>query len=155
MPILLIGATSISLITASIHHILIRPQFPGLAVLAFPSNQFGHQENTSGQEIPNLLRHVRPGNGYTFKGELFDKVEVNGENEHPLFTMLKKALPAPSDDTESLMASPHFLIWKPVKRTDISWNFEKFLIGKDGTPIKRYSRNFLTADIAADIAALL
>merc|ERR1719219_223796 len=127
-------------------------KFPGdLAVLSFPSNQFGHQENGGGEEIVNLLKHVRPGNGFEFKGDMFDKVEVNGENEHPLFTFLKKSLPAPSDDSESLMASPHFLIWKPVRRTDIAWNFEKFLIGRDGTPIKRYSRNFLTKDIEADI----
>merc|ERR1711973_14619 len=80
-------------------------KFPDLAVLAFPSNQFGHQENGGGQEIVNVLKHVRPGNGYEFKGELFDKVEVNGSNEHPLFTFLKKALPAPHDDTESLMSN--------------------------------------------------
>jgi len=126
-------------------------KFPDLAVLAFPSNQFGHQENGGGQEIVNVLKHVRPGNGYEFKGELFDKVEVNGSNEHPLFTFLKKALPAPHDDTESLMSNPNFFIWKPVKRTDIAWNFEKFLIGPDGTPLKRYSRTFLTKDIADDI----
>jgi len=127
-------------------------KFPDkLAVLSFPSNQFGHQENSGGQEIVNLLRHVRPGNGFEFKGEMFDKVEVNGENEHPLFTLLKEALPAPHDDTESLMANPHFLIWKPVKRTDIAWNFEKFLIDADGIPIKRYSRNFPTKDIEEDI----
>jgi glutathione peroxidase len=45
-------------------------------VLAFPSNQFGHQENGGGTEITNLLKHVRPGNGFEFKGEMFDKVSV-------------------------------------------------------------------------------
>jgi len=50
-------------------------QFPGdLAVLSFPSNQFGHQENGGGEEILNLLKHVRPGNGFQFKGDMFDKV---------------------------------------------------------------------------------
>jgi len=127
-------------------------KFPGqLAVLAFPTNQFGHQENSSGEEILNVLKHVRPGNGFQFKGDLFDKVEVNGANEHPLFSLLKKELPTPHDDTESLMSNPQFFIWKPVKRTDISWNFEKFLIGPDGVPLKRYSRNFLTSEIAEDI----
>ena len=86
---------------------------------------------------------------------MFDKVDANGENEHPIFKLLKRALPAPADDTENLMANPQFFIWKPVKRTDIAWNFEKFLIGKDGRPLKRYSRNFLTSDIAADIAQQL
>ena len=83
--------------------------------------------------------------------DCLDQVKANGENEHPLFTLLKKSLPTPCDDTESLMSNPKFLIWSPVKRSDISWNFEKFLIGPDGTPLKRYSRNFLTADIADDI----
>ena len=82
-------------------------------------------------------------------------MEANGENEHQIFKFLKRALPHPSDDSESLMANPQFLIWKPVKRTDIAWNFEKFLIGPDGTPIKRYSRKFLTSDIAEDIEKLL
>ena len=68
------------------------------------------------------------------------QVEANGENEHPIFKFLKKELPAPSDDSESLMSNPQFLIWRPIKRTDIAWNFEKFLIGPDGTPLKRYSR---------------
>ena len=106
------------------------------------------------------LKHVRPGNGFEFKGEMFDKVktgisekwptttsiimsievEANGDNEHPIFKFLKKSLPQPSDDPESLMANPQFFIWRPVKRSDIAWNFEKFLIGPDGTPLKRYSR---------------
>lgn len=47
------------------------------AVLAFPSNQFGHQENSNGQEILNALRHVRPGNGFEPKCVLFDKVYYN------------------------------------------------------------------------------
>jgi len=123
-----------------------------LAVLAFPTNQFGHQENSSGKEIMAALKHVRPGNGFEFKGEMFDKVEANGDNEHPIFKFLKKSLPQPSDDPESLMANPQFFIWRPVKRSDIAWNFEKFLIGPDGTPLKRYSRNFLTSEIAADIS---
>ena len=122
----------------------------------FSPIQFGHQENAQGQEILNALKHVRPGNGFEFKGEMFDKVgkyqfyrpfyddllqvEANGENEHPLFKFLKRSLPAPADDTENLMSNPQFFIWKPVRRTDIAWNFEKFLIGPDGIPIKRYSR---------------
>ena len=51
------------------------------------------------------------------------------------------------------MGNPRFIIWTPVKRTDISWNFEKFLIGPDGVPIKRYSRIFPAGDIADDIQA--
>jgi len=40
------------------------------------------------------------------------------------------------------MGNNNFIIWNPVERTDIAWNFEKFLIGKDGEPIQRYSKRF-------------
>jgi len=126
-----------------------------LVVLAFPSNQFGHQENSGGEEILRSLEHVRPGNGFKPKAIMFDKVDVNGGNEHPLFTLLKKSLPTPHDDEESLMSDPKHIIWTPVKRSDISWNFEKFLISADGKPVKRYSRHFLTSDISKDIESLL
>jgi len=126
-----------------------------LVILAFPTNQFGHQENSNGEEIMNSLRHVRPGNGFEPKAIMMDKVEANGENEHPVFKWLKKNLPHPSDDSEALMSDPKFLIWKPIKRTDIAWNFEKFLIGPDGKPVKRYSRHFLTSKIADDIKKLV
>ena len=45
-----------------------------LVILAFPTNQFGHQENSSGQEIINALKYVRPGNGFEPQCILFDKV---------------------------------------------------------------------------------
>jgi len=131
-------------------------QFPGnLVVLAFPCNQFGHQENSDGAEILEALKHVRPGNGFVPKAEMFSKVNVNGAEEDPLFTFLKKNLPAPSDKEGVSLGNPKFLIWSPVKRTDISWNFEKFLIGPDGTPVKRYSRYFLTSNIEDDIKSLI
>ncbi|TRY61854.1 hypothetical protein TCAL_11232 [Tigriopus californicus] len=125
------------------------------AVLAFPSNQFGHQENSNGQEILNALRHVRPGNGFEPKCVLFDKIIINGEGEHPVFSWLKTALPMPFDDTESLMGDPKFIIWKPVKRSDVAWNFEKFLVSPGGEPVKRYSKGFETINIAKDIDSLL
>ena len=47
------------------------------AILCFPCNQFGHQENSSGDEIINALKHVRPGNGFEPKGIIFDKVGLD------------------------------------------------------------------------------
>ncbi|MBN3316056.1 GPX1 peroxidase, partial [Atractosteus spatula] len=116
----------------------------GLVVLGVPCNQFGYQENCKNEEILNSLKYVRPGNG-----------DVNGKDAHPLFTFLKEQLPCPSDDNLSLMTDPKYIIWSPVCRNDISWNFEKFLIGPDGKPSKRYSRRFLTSDIEEDIKKLL
>jgi len=127
----------------------------GLVVLGVPCNQFGHQENCKNEEILLSLKYVRPGNGFEPKFQLSEKVEVNGKDTHPLFQFLKAALPFPSDDPTSLMGDPKCIIWSPVCRNDVSWNFEKFLIGPDGEPFKRYSRAFLTSNIEGDIAKLL
>uniref|UniRef100_A0A0E9TG24 Glutathione peroxidase n=1 Tax=Anguilla anguilla TaxID=7936 RepID=A0A0E9TG24_ANGAN len=53
------------------------------------------------------------------------------------------------------MTDPKCIIWSPVCRNDVAWNFEKFLIGPDGEPFKRYSGRFLTSDIDGDIKKLL
>ncbi|KAJ8258596.1 hypothetical protein COCON_G00176080 [Conger conger] len=127
----------------------------GLVVLGVPCNQFGHQENCSNNEIMQSLKHIRPGKGFEPKFQLLEKVDVNGKDAHPLFLFLKAKLPFPSDDTTSLMTDPKCIIWSPVCRNDVSWNFEKFLIGPDGEPFKRYSRRFLTSDIDGDIKKLL
>ncbi|XP_010292348.1 PREDICTED: glutathione peroxidase 1, partial [Phaethon lepturus] len=112
-------------------------------------------ENATNEEILLSLEHVRPGNGYKPNFIMFEKCEVNGKNAHPLFTFLKEALPFPHDDPSSLMTNPQYIIWSPVCRNDISWNFEKFLIGPDGVPFKRYSRHFETIKIQDDIELLL
>lgn len=111
----------------------------------------------------NTLEHVRPGDGYVPNFQIMAKCEVNGEGEEPLWTYLKSTLPAPSDDRGGTGSDFIYQIqpntmpiqWSPVRRSDITWNFEKFLINQDGKPVKRYSPKFENADIAADIEALL
>uniref|UniRef100_A0A8C1TYA2 Glutathione peroxidase n=1 Tax=Cyprinus carpio TaxID=7962 RepID=A0A8C1TYA2_CYPCA len=88
-----------------------------LVVLGFPCNQFGYQENGSDAEILNSLKYVRPGEGYKPAFTIFEKCIVNGSDAHP---------------------EPKYLVWNPICRNDISWNFEKFLIGPEGEPFKRY-----------------
>uniref|UniRef100_A0A3P9H448 Glutathione peroxidase n=2 Tax=Oryzias latipes TaxID=8090 RepID=A0A3P9H448_ORYLA len=127
----------------------------GLVILGVPCNQFGHQENCKNEEILLSLKHVRPGNGFEPKFQLLEKVDVNGKDAHPLFAFLREQLPTPSDDPAPLMTDPKFIIWSPVCRNDVAWNFEKFLVGPDGTPFKRYSRRFLTSDVEGDIKKLL
>ena len=83
------------------------------------------------------------------------QVLVNGEGEHEVFSWLKGQMPLPSDDGVSMMANPKFIIWQPVKRSDIAWNFEKFLVDQTGKPFKRYSKKFQTCHISADIDKLL
>ena len=68
---------------------------------------------------------------------MFAKVDVNGDNAAELYQWLKSEQPGEGE-------SP-----------DVRWNFEKFLINQEGTPVRRYSPGFETKDVAADIAALL
>ncbi|XP_062069377.1 glutathione peroxidase 1-like [Lepus europaeus] len=105
-------------------------------------------ENAKNEEILNSLKYVPPGGGFEPNFLLFQKCEVNGAKAHLLFAFLpgRKALPAPSDDP---------ITWSLVCRNDVSWNFEKFLVGPDGVPVRRYSRHFPTIDIEPDIQALL
>ncbi|KFQ51324.1 Glutathione peroxidase 1, partial [Nestor notabilis] len=107
--------------------------------LGFPCNQFGFQENGTNEEILNILKHVRPGGGFEPNFTLFQKCQVNGTDTHPVFAYLKLHLPTPADEAATLMSEPRFLSWSPVRRSDISWNFEKFLVGPEGEPFRRYS----------------
>jgi len=118
------------------------------------------------------LKHVRPGNGFEPKFSVMAKIDVNGAEAHPLFRWMRTTIKTPQDpavDTKGLGCDDNDILvlpragfgnttvtlWSPVTRTDIAWNFEKFLLNKDGELVKRYSRFYPTADIAKDIEALL
>jgi glutathione peroxidase len=144
-----------------------------LAVLAVPSNQFGHQTNENDAEFVNTLKHVRPGNGFEFKGELFACSKVNGAKQLPLFKWMKETKPIPfntgkgdtkengCNDEDALILprgafdSTTITLWSPVARSDIAWNFEKFLIGPDGKLVERFGRYFPTADLKPHIQKAL
>jgi glutathione peroxidase len=91
------------------------------------------------------------------------KCIVNGEGEEPLWTYLKFALHAPSDGCAGMGSDFIYDIqpntmpiqWSPVRRVDITCNFEKFLLNQHEVPVKRYSPNFENSNIASDIDALL
>ncbi len=87
----------------------------GLVILGFPSNQFANQEPGDANSIAEgcLLNY-----GVSFP--IFTKVDVNGENAHPLFKFLKNEL-------------------KGLGNNEIKWNFTKFLVDANGKPIKRFS----------------
>jgi glutathione peroxidase len=131
-------------------------------VLGFPCNQHGHQTQESDQEVLNLLKYVRPGNGYEPNFPMFSKLCVNGADEDELFTYLKAALPTVHDDkggagadhiSDNSNGQP--ILWTPIRRSDITWNFEKFIINQEGVPVRRYSPKFPTENCAADIKALI
>jgi glutathione peroxidase len=103
----------------------------GFVVLAFPCNQFGSQEPGSEEEIGEFCQ---ANYGVTFP--MFAKVDVNGDDAHPLFAWLK-------DERKGVLGGR------------IKWNFTKFLIGRDGRVIERYAPNCEPADLADDVRAAL
>jgi len=124
-----------------------------LVVLGFPCAQFFNQEPGRNDEILNCLKYVRPGNGYVPHFIQFQKVNVNGDTTqiHPVYNYLKASCGQPS----LLVAQAPFILWSPVTVTDITWNFEKFLIDKRGKPFKRYSPTTNPQLLVPDIVHLL
>jgi len=123
-------------------------------ILGFPCNQFGMQEPGSDlgsdNEVMHGITHVRPGGGFEPNMTLFKKTQVNGDHEDDIFTFLKGACPY----TDEVFLSG--LNYSPLKVGDIHWNFEKFLIGKDGKPAFRYHpTNNDPENFKADINTLL
>lgn len=104
----------------------------GVEVLGFPCNQFGAQEPGSATEIQSFCQKRF---GVSFP--LFEKIDVNGANAHPLYQFLTKAAPG-------ILGSEA-----------IKWNFTKFLVDGNGNVVKRYGSTTEPKDIERDIEALL
>lgn len=103
----------------------------GLVILGFPCNQFGGQEPGTSEQISSFCQ---VNYGVTFP--MFSKVDVNGADEAPLFSYLKST----AEDSG-----------------DVSWNFEKFLVGKDGKVLERFrtGTNPSDANVVASIESAL
>ena len=103
----------------------------GFEVLAFPCNQFGAQEPGDAEEIRNFCSLT-----YDVSFPLMAKIDVNGDDADPIFKHLKK-------EKTGLLGS------------GIKWNFTKFLIGRDGTPLKRFAPFTTPEKMEAAILAAL
>ena len=103
----------------------------GLEILGFPCNQFAKQDSGSNEEIHSFCQL-----NYGVSFNMFEKIEVNGKNAHPLYRFLK-------DQQGGIMGS------------DIKWNFTKFLIDRDGNVVKRYAPIVKPSKIESDIKDLL
>lgn len=114
----------------------------GFAVLGFPSNEFLGQEPGSNEEI---LAFCRGTFGVQFP--MFAKIEVNGEGRHPLYRQLIAAQPqAVAPEGSGFLERMSSKGRAPKQTGDILWNFEKFLIGRDGTVIQRFSPDMTPED---------
>lgn len=103
----------------------------GLVILGFPCNQFGNQEPGTEQEISEGCL-----TNYGVSFPMFSKIEVNGENTHPIYKYLKNRLPG-------------------VFGKNIKWNFAKFLIDRNGKPVKRFSPTTIPEKLVKDIEKYL
>lgn len=104
----------------------------GFAVLGFPCNQFGQQEPGNAEEIKNFCSL-----NYNVTFPLFAKIDVNGENAHPLYDYLKKEKPG------------------ALGTKGIKWNFTKFLIDKQGRVVDRFGPDTKPEKIKSHIKNLL
>jgi glutathione peroxidase len=104
----------------------------GLVVVGFPSNQFGHQDPGSNDEISSFCQL-----NYGVSFPMMAKTDVNGGDAHPLYKWLTAE-------------APGILGTKAIK-----WNFTKFLVGKDGQVLKRYAPTDTPESLSADIEAAL
>ncbi len=104
----------------------------GLVVLGFPCDQFGHQEPGNEAEIAEFCSLT-----YDVDFPMFAKIEVNGSGAHPLWKWLKK-------EKGGLLGIDA-----------IKWNFTKFLVGRDGRPLKRYAPTDTPESLRKDIEAAL
>ena len=103
----------------------------GFSVLGFPCNQFGRQEPGSAAEIGQFCS-----SNYAVSFPMFDKIDVNGDNAHPLYQYLK-------GEKSGLLGS------------SIKWNFTKFLIDRSGKVAGRYAPTTTPESLTKDIEALL
>lgn len=103
----------------------------GLEILDFPCNQFGHQAPGSDEEITDFCQSRY---GVTFPQ--FKKIEVNGENEDPLYTFLKSRK-------------------KGIMGDRIKWNFTKFLVDRDGNVVARFAPTVTPEKLDEEIKELL
>jgi len=101
----------------------------GFEILDFPCNQFGGQAPGTIAEIKEFCSTT-----YSVKFTQFDKIEVNGENEHPLYTYLKA---------------------NAENKNNIRWNFTKFLVSADGKILKRFEPGDKMEDVETAVAQAL
>lgn len=121
----------------------------GFAVLGFPSNEFAGQEPGSNEEIQTFCRGT-----FGVQFPMFGKIEVNGAGRHPLYRALIQAQPAAlrpqgSEFYERRVSKGQ----APANPADILWNFEKFLINRQGQVIARFAPD-MTPDDDAIVAAI-
>ena len=121
----------------------------GLEVLGFPANEFLGQEPGTNEEISGFCRSI-----YGIQFPMFEKIVVKGDGQHPLYHFLTEAMPIAQTTTDGSLEKR--LTDKGLGRTnpqDILWNFEKFLVDRQGQVIARFAPD--TAPESAELEAAI
>ena len=126
----------------------------GFVILDFPCNQFMEQAKGDDEQINTFCTLT-----YDTTFPRFKKIDVNGPNEAPLYTFLKQAIESREGrggGLSGLMISlTSKLNGKSKKSSDIQWNFEKFLVDREGRVVKRFAPTVTPKQIESEVAALL
>lgn len=108
----------------------------GFAVLGFPANDFGAQEPGTNEEIQEFCRTV-----YSVDFPMFAKIAVTGAEKHPLYRYLTQSQPK-AEFPAGIAEKPR----SPSEQAEIHWNFEKFVIGRDGRVAARLAPEMVPED---------
>jgi glutathione peroxidase len=106
----------------------------GFAVLGFPANNFGAQEPGTDAEIAEFCSTK-----FSVAFPMFSKISVVGEDQHPLYKELTHAVPRAEGEPDTFRERLRGFGMTPNEDPDVLWNFEKFLIGRDGAVITRFA----------------
>lgn len=120
----------------------------GMVVLGFPANDFGAQEPGTNEEIVDFCT-----TNFSVDFPMFSKIVVSGPDKHPLYAALTAAAPKASGDPESFRNRLKGFGMTPNPEPEVLWNFEKFLVGRDGAVIARFAPD-TTPDDPALVAAI-
>jgi len=106
----------------------------GFEVLGFPANNFGAQEPGTDEEIAAFCD-----TSYSVTFPLFSKISVKGDDQHPLYAALTEAQPRAEGDPDEFRETLRGFDLDPSDDPDVLWNFEKFLVAKDGSVARRFA----------------
>jgi len=113
----------------------------GFTVMGFPANNFGAQEPGTNEEVAEFCT-----TNFGVKFPMFEKISVKGDDQHPLYAALVDAQPTAAAKDDAFRQRLAGYGMKPDKETDVLWNFEKFLVGRDGTVIGRFAPDVTATD---------
>jgi glutathione peroxidase len=123
----------------------------GLEILGFPCNQFGGQEPGSAEEIQDFCSTT-----FDVTFPILGKIDVNGPGADPLFTYLRAEAPGDFGPGNGFLYD-HVKSSRPeaLGTDEVKWNFTKFLIGRDGSVLRRYEPTVTPEELRADLDEVL